>query len=218
MMDTLLVTEAFESLNELGRENILKPLAEGLAATERIHGLHLRVPAFDTVFEVEGENADVDGLDDVFVELLETFELANLFFEPCVEAGVLQGDANVAGQRLEQFNVLAGEEVSAHGAAQADDSNRAAGCCTAFNLARSHAARQIVVQVQQGGGVLLFLRQVQGSLSVLEEDVGVVVGLVEVEEAEVEVLLSVAEFRGQAMRSGQAQARVFRVSSHEDGY
>jgi len=57
----------------------------------------LRVPALDAVFEIDGEDADVDGLDDVFVELFEAFELADLRLETGVEAGALEGDADVAG-------------------------------------------------------------------------------------------------------------------------
>ena len=64
-------------------------LAEGFGAADGVHGLHLRVPALNAVFEIEGEDADVDGFDDVLVELLEALELADLFFEARVEAGVL---------------------------------------------------------------------------------------------------------------------------------
>ena len=184
-------------------------MAEGFGAAEGVHGLHLRVPAFDAVVEVDGEDADVDGLDDVLVELLESLELADFFFEAGVEAGVLQGDADVAGQRLEQLDIFAGEEVAAHGAAEADDGDGAAGGGAALELAGSDTAGQIVVEVEQGGGALLVFGQVQGSLGVLKEDVGVVVGLVEVEKSKVERLLrAVLSFSGQAVRGGQAEAGV----------
>ena len=87
-----------------------KRLAESLAAAEGVHGLHLRVPAFDAIVEIDGEDADVDGFDDVLVELLEALELDDLFFEARVEAGVLQSDADVAGQGFEQLDVFAGQE------------------------------------------------------------------------------------------------------------
>ncbi len=112
----------------------MERLAEGFGAAEGVHGLHLRIPAFDAVVEVEGEDADVDGLDDVFVELLEPLELANFVFEAGVEAGVLEGDADVAGEGLEQLDVFAGEEVAADGAAEADDGDGAAGSGAAFDL------------------------------------------------------------------------------------
>ncbi len=113
-------------VDKLRGEDGTKFLADGFGAAESVHGLHLRVPAFDAVVEIEGQDADVDGFDDVFVELLETLELADFFFEPRVEAGVLEGDADVAGQRFQQFNVFAREEVAADGAAQADDGDGAA--------------------------------------------------------------------------------------------
>ncbi len=133
------------STNSAGK-TVLQFLAEGFAAADRVHGFHLRVPALDAVFEIEGEDADIDGFDDVLVEFLQAFELADLFFQACVEAGVLQRDADVAGQRLEQFNVFAGKEVAADGAAEADDGDGAR------RGAVLHAARQVVVQIEQRGG------------------------------------------------------------------
>ena len=53
-----------------------------------------------------------------------------------------------------------------------------------LHLAGGDAAGQIVVQVEQGGGALLVSGQMQGGLRVLKEDVRVVLGLVEVEEAQ----------------------------------
>ncbi len=159
-------------------------LADGFGAAEGVHGLHLRVPAFDAVVEVDGQDAHVDGFDDVLVEFLEALELGDLFLQARVEAGVLEGDADVAGQGFEQFHVFAGQEIAAQRAAEADDGDGAAGGLAIFALHLSHAAGQIVVQVEQGGGALLVRRQVKGSLSVFKKDVRVVLGAVEVEEAQ----------------------------------
>ena len=185
VMHALLVAEASKRLDELQREDRTKRLAEGFGAAEGVHGLHLRVPALDAVVEIDGQDADVDGFDDVLVELLEPLELADLFFQARIEAGVLQGDADVAGEGLEQLDVFAGEEVAADGAAQADDGDGAGGGAACPQLARGDAAGQIVVEVEQRGGALLVLGQMQGLLRVFEEDVGVIVGVVEVEEAKV---------------------------------
>ncbi len=104
-----------------------KRLADGLGAAEGVHGLHLRVPAFDAVVEIDGQNADVDGFDDVFVEFLQPLEFADLLFQTRVEAGVLKSNADVAGQGFEQLDIFAGKEISANGAAQADYSDGARG-------------------------------------------------------------------------------------------
>ncbi len=120
-------------MNSDGKDGA-KCLADGLGAAEGVHGLHLRVPAFDAVVEVDGEDADVDGFDDVLVELLEALELADFLFQAGVEAGVLEGDADVAGQGFEQLDVFAGQEVAAQGAAQADDGDGAAGGLAVFEL------------------------------------------------------------------------------------
>ena len=204
-------------MNSAGKDSA-KRLAEGFGAAEGVHGLHLRVPALDAVVEIEGQNADVDGLDDVLVELLEPLEFADLFFQAGVEAGVLEGDADVAGQGFEQFDIFAGEEIAADGAAQADDGDGAA----VGRLPSWHAAGQIVVEVEQCGGALLVLGQMEGLLRIFEEDVGVVRGVVEVEEAEGERAPSLAVLRGarprrasRERRPGQAQASG--VLGDEDG-
>ena len=113
-------------LDKLRGKDGTECLADGFGAAQRVHGLHLRVPAFDAVVEVDGEDAHVDGLDNIFVEFLQALELGDLFFEARVEAGVLQGDADVAGEGFEQLDVFAGQEVAAQRAAQADDGDGAA--------------------------------------------------------------------------------------------
>ena len=81
-----------------------------------------------------------------------------------VEAGVLQGDADVAGEGLEQLHIFAGEEVAADGAAEADDGNGAR-----WSVRRPAApaarGRQVVVQVEQRGCALLLAGQMQGLLA-----------------------------------------------------
>ena len=138
-------------VDEVGREDGGERLAQSLGAGLGVHDLHLRVPAFDAVVEIDGEDADVDGFDDVLVELLEALELGDLLLEAAVELGVLDGDADVAGERFEQFHVFAGEEVAVVGAAEADDGDGAG--ASAFAI--GHAAGQVVVEVESAGGVAL---------------------------------------------------------------
>ncbi len=155
---------------------------------------------------------------------------SDFFLQARVEAGVLQGDADVAGEGFEQFHVFAGQEVAAQGAAEADDGDGAAGgvlrvrkypgtgsaerLAAAFAGRRlGHAARQIVVQVEKGRGALLFRGQMHSLLGVFEEDVRVILGAVEVEEAEIQVVLRTSgvlvEFFRQAVRGREAQATGF---------
>ncbi len=60
--------------------------------------LDLRVPALDAVFKVRRQNADVDRFDDVLAELLQPLVLLDLGGEAAIEAGVLDGDGDVAGE------------------------------------------------------------------------------------------------------------------------
>src|SRR5208283_4709041 len=126
VMHALLAAECLYCVNELRRKYGTKCLAESLGATQRVHGLHLRVPALDAVFEVDGEDAHVDGFNDVLVELLEALELDDLFLEARVEAGVLQRDADIAGKGFQQFHIFARQKVAAQGATKADDGDGAA--------------------------------------------------------------------------------------------
>ncbi len=133
------------------------------------------------VFEVDGEDADVDGFDDVLVEVFEAFELVDLGLEGAVELGVLDGDADVAGEGFEDFHVFRGEEVAVAGAAEADDGDGAGAAADAVG----DAAGEVVVEVEAGGGLAGLRREAEDLLGIFEEDVGVGAGGVEVEEAEV---------------------------------
>ena len=149
----VLVADAVETGDEVRREDVGDGLAQRLDAGLGVHDLHLGVPALDPVVEIDGEDADVDGFDDVLVELLEAFELCDLLLEAAIELGVLDGDADVAGERFEQLHVFAGEEVAVVGAAEADDGDGAG--ATAFAI--GYAAGKIVVEVEPAGAVTLGL-------------------------------------------------------------
>ena len=203
MMDALLVAEAVESVDKLGGEDRTQLLPDGLAAAEGVHGLHLRVPAFDALVQIESKDADVDGLNDVFVEFLEALEFADFFFEPRVKAGVLECDADVAREGFEQFNIFAGEEIAADGAAQSDDGD---GACSRSVL---NSTRQVVVQIEQGSSALLSRGQMEGGLGIFQENVRVVLSAVEVQELQCHVVLRGQGLGRQAMRGGQLQTPGF---------
>ncbi len=46
------------------------------------------------------------------VKLLQALELRNLLLQPSVELRILNSDADVAGQRLQQLHILARQEVA----------------------------------------------------------------------------------------------------------
>ncbi len=93
---TVLFAHTVEAGDEVSRENRGDGLMEDVDAPLGVHALHLGVPALDAVVEVDGEDSDVDGFDDVLVELLEAFELGDLLLEAAVELRVLDRDADVA--------------------------------------------------------------------------------------------------------------------------
>src|ERR1700722_3461883 len=81
----------------------------------------LRIPGFDAVLKVDGNDADVQGFDDIFAEILEAFDLHGLLFERMVEPGIFDGDGDVAGDSEEEFEVVTGEVIAIDGFAQAEN-------------------------------------------------------------------------------------------------
>ncbi len=160
-MDAGLIFEAAKLGHELRREDGFDGLVQDVDAGHREHDFHLRVPALDGFVEADGEDADVDGFDDVLVEFLEPFVLGDFLGERCVEAGVLYGDADVGGQRFEQLDIFGREEVAGRGAAQADDGDGAL----------LQPTGQVVVQIKLGGRGALRLTHVEGLAGIFKEEV-----------------------------------------------
>ena len=139
-----ILPHAVELFHELRREDLAQRPGQRLPARQGVHDFHLRVPGFDAVRQVDRHHAHVDRLDDVFVEVLQAFVLGDLLFERGVQARILDGDADVAGQGFQQFDVFAGQEIAFHRLAQAEECNRPL----------LGAAGNVVVQVQPGDGLL----------------------------------------------------------------
>ena len=91
-----------------------------------------------------------------------------------VQGRVLDGDADVAGERFKQLNILARQEVAAGCAAKPQHSDGPV----------LHAAGQVVMQLQRGGALPFGLREAQRVLRILKKDVRGSARLVECKEAE----------------------------------
>src|SRR5258708_7221771 len=177
----MLFAHAVEPGDKLWRQYRGDRLMQDLGTLPLVHALHLGVPALDSIVEVDREDPDVDRFDDIFVELLQAFELRNLLLQSPIELRVLDGDADVSGQRFQQLHVFTGEKVAVVGSAEANDGDGS--CAAAFAI--GDAAGKIVVQVEPSGAVALGLRQTQDVLRILQEDVVVCTRPVEVEEANI---------------------------------
>ena len=123
-------------------------------------------------------------------------------FEAAVELGVLDGDADVAGEGLEELHVFGGEEVSVAGAAEAEDGD--GGAAGAF--VAGGAAGDVVVEVEGGGGEALVLGKAKDGLGGFEEEVADGVAAVEVEEAELEGVGVGEDLLGEAVGGGEREA------------
>ncbi len=83
--------------------------------------LELRIPGFDAVFQVHGDDADFERLDDILAEIFQALDLHRLLFEGMIEAGVFNGDGHVSGDGEKQFEVVTGEVIAVHGLAEAQN-------------------------------------------------------------------------------------------------
>ena len=76
-----LLSNAIEFFDKLRGKNCPQRLRQSLPARQRIHDFHLRIPALDAVFHVESHDADVDGFDDVLVEIFEALVFSSLLLQ-----------------------------------------------------------------------------------------------------------------------------------------
>ena len=164
-------------LDEFRREDAAHGLRESLPSRQGVHDFHLRVPALDAVFHVERHDAHVDGFHDVFVEVLEALVLRHLLLQRRVEAAVLDGDAEIAAEGLEQLHVFAGKVVALGGLSQAQHGN-------GFLL---RAAGNVVVQIETGDGILRSRSLARHLVRVLEEHVPGGLGAGRAQESEIEL-------------------------------
>src|SRR5689334_20858509 len=93
----------------------------GLLAGHSEKLLHAGVPGLDVSLQVNGEDADIQGLDDVFAEVLKPRNFEGLLFERAVKLGVIESDCNIAANGFDQLDVIAGEKVSIHGFTQTEN-------------------------------------------------------------------------------------------------
>lgn len=110
---------------KIRRENVAEKAADRLVACDSKQPLHLRVPGLDAAIQVDGQDADAQRIDDVLVELLEALDLRRLLLQRMVQARVLDGDGEIAGNRSEKLDVLARQVITIYGFAESEDRNHA---------------------------------------------------------------------------------------------
>ena len=128
IVDARALPNAVELLHERGREDFAQRPCQRLPARQRIHHFHLRVPGLDAVGQIDRQHADVDRLDDILVEVLQPLVFGDFLFQRCVQPSILDGDTHVAGQRFQQLDVFAGQEIAFDCLAQSEHGD-ACFCC-----------------------------------------------------------------------------------------
>src|SRR5258708_1472493 len=136
--DLLFVAPRGDFRGKLFREERAQLVADGVLALHAEELLHACVPGRDHPADIDGYHANVQGFDDVFTEILEARDLQGFLLQGRIELGVVQGYGDVAGDGLHQLDVVAGEEITIDGLAEAQDGDGVL----------ANAARDEIVQIQ----------------------------------------------------------------------
>ena len=107
VVDAAVLPYAVELFHKFNGEDRTNGLRERLPAGHRVHHFHLGIPALDAVFHIEGHDADIDGLDDVLVEIFQPLVLGDLLLQRSVQTSVLDGDSEITAQSFEELDIFA---------------------------------------------------------------------------------------------------------------
>ena len=116
VVNALIRLQFIEFLAKLGGKQFAKRATEGILTADAGQLFNLTVPTFDAPVQTRGQNADVDGFDDVFAEFLQALVLVRLALQRTVEARIFNGDGDVVRKSNEQIDIVAREEIAFSGA------------------------------------------------------------------------------------------------------
>src|SRR6266849_6094923 len=200
--DLLFIAPRGDFLGKFFRQERAQLAAHGVLALYAEELLHARVPGLDHAAKIDGQHADVQRFDDVFAEILEPRNLQSLLFERRIELGVVQGHSDVAGDGVHQLDVIAGQEITIDGLAEAQNGDGVL----------ANAARHEVIQIQLLEGLADGIGNVSRRAGRLKEERPPgELGPGRLEEAEIHGL-------GKAHAHGTSEAHVSRLYGifHED--
>src|SRR5216683_1591192 len=116
-----LVTARGDFARQFLRQQRAELPSNGFLARHSEKLFHARVPGFDDALQINGKHADVQGFNDIFAEVLEPRDFEGFLFERAVELRVVESDGDVAGDGLNQLDVIAGQKISIDRLAEAED-------------------------------------------------------------------------------------------------
>src|SRR5713101_5766870 len=117
----LLVTARGDFAREFFRQERAELAPNRFLAGHSEKLLHARVPGFDDALQINGEHAYVQGLHDVFAEVLEAGDFESFLFEGAIELRIVEGHSDVTGNGLNQFHVIAGQKISVNALADTEN-------------------------------------------------------------------------------------------------
>jgi len=126
------------------RRHLAQRPANDLRSRHGIHHFHLRVPGFNTVGQVHRQHADADGFHNVFVEVFQALIGQRFLLQGGIQLRVLNSNAHISRERLQQLHVFVGKKVALHDLAQPQHGDHTV----------LHSAGDVIVQVKLRDGLL----------------------------------------------------------------
>ncbi len=120
----MILTRRPQRLDERRVEDVAEQPADRCLAGDAVKALQRTVPADDPLVHVEHHQSIVERLEDVLVELAHPPELFGLEVELPIQASVLDGGRDLAGNGGEQAEILAVERLVGVLAAEREDRDR----------------------------------------------------------------------------------------------
>ena len=110
--DLFLVTTRGNFVRQFRGQKRAELAANGFLARHPKQLLHACIPRFDDALQIHGQHTHVQRFHDVFAEILETRDFQRFLFQRAVKLGVVERDSDIASDGYNQFDIVAGQEVT----------------------------------------------------------------------------------------------------------
>src|SRR5712692_2455972 len=135
-LPTIRTQNLLQGVGKVFHEQVFDFFADGFVATEREDLFERRVQARDASVQIDREQADIDRLDNRFIEFLKQLEFSGVLLLLLIKQTVFDGYSDIARYGAENLDVFGGEQRAVGRAAESDDRHHAP----------AHHARHVIMQ------------------------------------------------------------------------